>query len=130
MGSIKLNKFDNWLGERLSGLNNNVKYIHTKYMLIDPLGSDPIVITGSANFSEASTKDNDENMLIIRANKRVAEIYLGEFMRLYNHYAFREWVTKLPPDAPKTPSHLRTDQWWKDYFGDTERSRQREYFSG
>lgn len=127
---IKLNKFDNWLGERLSGLNNNVKYIHTKYMLIDPLGNDPIVITGSANFSEASTKDNDENMLIIRANKRVAEIYLGEFMRLYNHYAFREWVTKLPPGAPKTPSHLRTDQWWKDYFGDTERSRQREYFSG
>jgi phosphatidylserine/phosphatidylglycerophosphate/cardiolipin synthase-like enzyme len=98
-------------------------------MLIDPLGNDPIVIAGSANFSEASTKDNDENMLIIRGNKRVAEIYLGEFMRLYNHYAFREWASKQSSNFPKAPKHLSTDQWWKDYFGDTERSRQREYFS-
>jgi phosphatidylserine/phosphatidylglycerophosphate/cardiolipin synthase-like enzyme len=127
---LKQNKFDNWLVESLSNLNTNVKYVHTKYMLIDPLGNDPIVITGSANFSEASTKDNDENMLIIRGNKRVAEIYLGEFMRLYNHYAFREWANKQPADAPKTPAHLRTDNlWWKEYFGDTARSRQREYFS-
>jgi phosphatidylserine/phosphatidylglycerophosphate/cardiolipin synthase-like enzyme len=126
---LKLNKFDNWLGEKLSGLNNNVKYVHTKYMLIDPLGDDPIVISGSANFSAASTKDNDENMLVIRGNKRVAEIYLGEFMRLYNHYAFREWAAKQPANAPKTPSHLRIDRWWQEYFDDTERSRQRAYFS-
>ncbi len=126
---LKLNKFDHWLGEELSGLNQNVKYIHTKYMLIDPLGDDPIVITGSANFSAASTKDNDENMLMIRGNKRVAEIYLGEFMRLYNHYAFREWAAQKPANAPKTPSHLRTDAWWKEYFGNTERSRQRAYFA-
>jgi phosphatidylserine/phosphatidylglycerophosphate/cardiolipin synthase-like enzyme len=126
---LKLNKFDNWLGERLSGLNTNVKYVHTKYMLIDPLGDDPIVISGSANFSEASTKDNDENMLVIRGNKRVAEIYLGEFMRLYNHYAFREWAAKQPTNALTTPNHLRIDRWWQEYFGDTERSRQRVYFS-
>ncbi|MEQ1636565.1 MAG: phospholipase D-like domain-containing protein [Methylococcales bacterium] len=126
---LKLNLFDTWLGERLTGLNNNVKYVHTKYLLIDPLGSDPIVISGSANFSEASIEDNDENMLIIRGNKRVAEIYLGEFMRLYNHYAFREWASKQSSNLTKVPKHLRTDRWWKDYFGDTERSRQREYFS-
>jgi hypothetical protein len=65
-------------------------------MLIDPLGTDPIVITGSANFSEASTRDNDENMLILCGNKRVAEICLGEFIRLYHHYAFREWISRLP----------------------------------
>jgi phosphatidylserine/phosphatidylglycerophosphate/cardiolipin synthase-like enzyme len=129
---LKLNKFDQWLGEALSGLNRNVKYVHTKYMLIDPLGEDPIIITGSANFSAASTKDNDENMLIIRGNKRVAEIYLGEFMRLYNHYAFREWASQKSNEsdnAPKALVHLRTDEWWKEYFGDTPRSHQREYFS-
>jgi phosphatidylserine/phosphatidylglycerophosphate/cardiolipin synthase-like enzyme len=126
---LKLNRFDRWLAEKSSDLNRNVKYIHTKYMLIDPLGDDPIVITGSANFSKASTEDNDENMLIVRGNKRVAEIYLGEFMRLYNHYAFREWVSKQPANLTQTLAHLRTDRWWQDYFGDTERSRQREYFS-
>lgn len=125
---LRLNMFDRWLAEKTSGLNRNVQYVHTKYMLIDPLGDDPIVVAGSANFSEASTNGNDENMLVIRGNRRVAEIYLGEFMRLYNHYAFREWASK--PQAPDdlTPKHLRTDHWWRDYFGDTERSRQRRYF--
>jgi phosphatidylserine/phosphatidylglycerophosphate/cardiolipin synthase-like enzyme len=122
-------KFENWLNEQLSGLNKNVRYIHTKYMLIDPLGPDPLLVAGSANFSVASTTSNDENMLIIRGNKRVADIYLGEFMRLYNHYAFREWAaTQKNADARATPNHLRLDDWWRDYFGDTERARQREYF--
>ncbi len=125
---LTLNMFDRWLREQLTGLNEHVKYVHTKYMLIDPLGPDPIVVAGSANFSEASTTKNDENMLIIRGNKRVAEIYLGEFMRLYNHYAFREWASKQPPGSLE-PKHLRTDDWWQDYFGDTDRSHQREYFA-
>lgn len=126
---LKLNKFDRWLGEKLSGLNRNIQYMHTKYMLVDPLGADPIIVAGSANFSAASTDRNDENMLIIRGHKRVAEIYLGEFMRLYNHYAFREWASKQPAASPKTPAHLRTDAWWREYFGNTERSRQRQYFA-
>ncbi len=70
-------------------LNRHVAYIHSKFLLIDPLGSDPVVITGSANFSKASTNDNDENMLIIRGNQRVADIYFTEFNRLFNHYYFR-----------------------------------------
>ena len=124
--------FDNWLSEELSGLNSNVRYVHTKYMLVDPLGADPLIVAGSANFSAASTDKNDENMLVIRGNKRVADIYLGEFMRLYNHHAFREWQAKQPPakpgDPPEKLGHLRTDDWWRDYFGDSERSHQRKYF--
>jgi phosphatidylserine/phosphatidylglycerophosphate/cardiolipin synthase-like enzyme len=129
---FEMNKFDRWLGERLSGLNRNIQYVHTKYMLIDPLGDDPVIIAGSANFSAASTTQNDENMLVIRGNQRVADIYLGEFMRLYNHYAFREWAAKqpaIPATGVPSPSHLRTDDWWKDYFGSSERARQREYFA-
>ena len=37
-------------------------------MLIDPLSEYSIVITGSANFSDASTERNDENMLVIRGD--------------------------------------------------------------
>jgi phosphatidylserine/phosphatidylglycerophosphate/cardiolipin synthase-like enzyme len=74
---------------RSLGLNSHVAYIHSKFLLMDPLGDDPIVVTGSANFSEASTKDNDENMLVIRGDTRVADIYFTEFNRLFNHYYFR-----------------------------------------
>lgn len=98
-----MNMFDRWLGERLSGLNCHVRYVHTKYMLIDPLGPDPIILSGSANFSAASSKDNDENMLVIRGDKRVADIYLGDFMRLYNHFAFRDWASNNPgAQSPST----------------------------
>ena len=70
-------------------LNQHVSYIHSKFLLRDPLGKDPIVVTGSANFSNASTNENDENMIIIRGDKRVADIYFTEFNRLFNHYYFR-----------------------------------------
>ncbi len=128
---LAVNQFDRWVRETLTGLNAHVQYIHTKFMLIDPLGDDPIVITGSANFSDASTTANDENMLVIRRNLRVADIYLGEYMRLWNHYAFREWAAKhVGEDEPRFKYLDTTNTWWKEYFGDTDRSRQREYFAG
>lgn len=128
---IRANSFDRWLKEQLSGLNRHVPYIHTKYMLVNPLGPDPIVITGSANFSNASTDTNDENMLVIRGNRVVADIYLTEFFRLWNHYAFREWLSKNQGNPTLAPQFLKTDDSWRNiYFGDTEQSRQRVLFSG
>jgi phosphatidylserine/phosphatidylglycerophosphate/cardiolipin synthase-like enzyme len=129
---IELNAFDNWLGERLSGLNTHVKYIHTKYMITDPLGPDPVVITGSANFSAASSDKNDENMLVIRGNRRVADIYLGEFMRLWSHNAFREWAAskRRAADPLREPWHLdETDEWWQRRFANPTLTAFREYFS-
>ncbi len=124
-------KFDRWLYEALSGLNANVRYLHTKYMLVDPLGNSPFVVSGSANFSEASTLKNDENMLIISSDPRVADIYIGEFMRMYNHFAFRDWLVQHPGLDENQISHLdEKDTWWKTYFGTSFRSRQRKYFAG
>ena len=96
-------------------------------MLLDPLSDNPVVIAGSANFSVDSTTDNDENMIIVTGNKRVSDVYLGEFMRLYSHHAFRESLHWRKPIDPPKP--LRTDDWWKDYFGNTERSTRREFFA-
>lgn len=81
-----------WAEETLADLNSHVHFVHTKFLLIDPLSEDPIVVTGSANFSAASTNENDENMLVICGNTRVADVYLTEFMRLFNHFEFRERV--------------------------------------
>jgi phosphatidylserine/phosphatidylglycerophosphate/cardiolipin synthase-like enzyme len=124
---IRTTAIDGWLKEKLSGLNSNVRYVHNKFMLVDPLSDDPIVVAGSANFSDASTTNNDENMIIARGNKRIADIYFGEFMRLYSHHAFREslkWRTARNPPKP-----LDLGDWWRDYFGNTERSVRRRYFA-
>ena len=90
VGTHFRNAIGGWEAEKLTGLNGHVNYIHTKFMLIDPLSADPIVITGSANFSKNSSVANDENMLVIRGSTRVADIYLTEFMRLFNHFEFRD----------------------------------------
>ncbi len=59
-------------------MNTHVRFFNIKFAIIDPLGRNPVVISGSANFSESSTTENDENMLVFRGNRCVADIYLGE----------------------------------------------------
>jgi phosphatidylserine/phosphatidylglycerophosphate/cardiolipin synthase-like enzyme len=124
---IETNEIDGWVKESLSELNGNVKYVHNKFMLVDPLSSNPVVVAGSANFSDASTDENDENMIVAVGNTRVADIYLGEFMRLYSHHAFRESLQWRTPDEPPKP--LSTGDWWQDYFGNTERAVRRRFFA-
>jgi phosphatidylserine/phosphatidylglycerophosphate/cardiolipin synthase-like enzyme len=138
---IVTNSFDRWLAE-MSRLDPDVHvyWVHTKFMLVDPLGARPIVVTGSANFSKASTDTNDENMLVIRGDKRIADIYFGEYLRLYTHYAFREsvkiYMEKKKAGTPEswTPQFLvDDDSWMKPYFDPTDRSARdtrRKYFGG
>ncbi|MBL0106649.1 MAG: T9SS type A sorting domain-containing protein [Ignavibacteria bacterium] len=58
--------------------------LHSKYILIDPdlPSSDPIVETGSYNFSTAATTGNDENFLLIY-DSLVANQYLQDFAKRY-----------------------------------------------
>lgn len=131
---IKTNEFDRWLVEKAKvSKKTHIEYIHTKYMLVDPLSDEPMVITGSANFSKASVDKNDENMLLINRDTRVADIYLGEFMRLYSHHAFREFIARTKPGTDLKFRHLDpTDAWTKDYYEDNASARQarRKYFAG
>jgi hypothetical protein len=132
--NITTNEFDRWLKE-ISGVQakENVRWVHTKFMLVDPLSDDPIVITGSANFSDASISTNHENMLVIRGDKRVADIYLGEFMRQFSSYAFRDAAASKGDDAASfKPQDLLTDNSWigrYDVAGSSGALR-RSYFSG
>ena len=105
-------------------------------MLIDPLSDDPTTITGSANFSPSSQTTNDENMLIIRSDRRVADVYFGEFMRLFDHLYARYLAKKIKEEQKKAKpkkgaGYLRPDATWvADHFGDGTKSRRRQYFHG
>jgi phosphatidylserine/phosphatidylglycerophosphate/cardiolipin synthase-like enzyme len=117
--------FRKWIAATLQRLNVNVDYIHTKFMLVDPLSEAPIVVTGSANWSDESVKFNDENMVVIRGDQRVADIYLSEFMRLFNHYRLRgkaRTPRSQPEDGPsdnrarRARLHLEPDDSWARPF--------------
>ena len=121
-----------WVKERTTRLNRHVRYAHTKFMIVDALTDDPVVVTGSANFSDASVRSNDENMLIIRGDTRVADIYLGEFMRLFNHHYFRYLAKKLGWDLQGGGSVAElkeSDVWTERYFDPAKPScKQRKLF--
>jgi len=98
--------------------------LHHKYGIVDysqPL-SDPLVITGSHNWSSTAENTNDENTLVVH-DARVANLYFQEFTGLLNgmgvgvvepagHEAFRFYPN--PTDAAVavdwtadgTPGHL------------------------
>ena len=110
-------------------LNVHVAFIHCKFLLHDPLGADPIVVTGSANFSEASTKENDENMIIIRGARRVADIYFTEFNRLFNHYYFRSIAERsTPTETLRALQLVEDDSWLTKYRPGTLRSKRVDCF--
>lgn len=131
----KLEKGDmvNFLGEPLTGFNKN-RYIHDKFILVDPLGEDPIVVTGSANFSKPSQATNDENMLVIRGNERVADIYFGEFMRIFDHLYTRYIVARMKAAGTNNPDagylKEKTNEWLPPHFTNIRKSLRRNYFMG
>lgn len=109
-----------------------VFFVHTKFLLVDPLSDDPLICTGSANFSPGSLLDNDENMLLIRGDKRVADIYMTEFDRIFRHFYFRDIANELAArgsTAARTPFLKDTDVWTEPYFEPGAfKSRRRELF--
>jgi phosphatidylserine/phosphatidylglycerophosphate/cardiolipin synthase-like enzyme len=98
-----------------------------------------VTLTGSANWSEASVNVNDENMVVIRGDKRVADIYFGEFMRIFAHHRFRESVARHIEEFGSAafntwkPQDLFEDwrKWVPMHFrAGSEHDIKRRYFSG
>ena len=122
----------NFLQETSNPLNTN-RYIHDKFMLVDPLGDDPLVVTGSANFSKPSQRINDENMLVIRGDTRVADIYFGEFMRVFDHH-YARYIVRLLSDQGRSDPEAgylkeKTADWLPSHFNSwSYKAKRRKYF--
>jgi len=122
-GSYIKQQLDKWVVETDAKaiLGANVIFLHNKFILKDPLSANPVTITGSANFSEPSLTGNDENTLIILNDLRSADIYFTEFVRLFDHFSFREWVNQDP--ANFKPFLDETYVWFKTYLQDDTSSQ-------
>lgn len=114
--------------------NRNIFYVHTKILVIDPLSDDPLVCTGSANYSDNSLKWNDENMLLIRGDTRVADIYVTEIDRLFRHFSFRDvarahMVKPTPESLARAYQLDDTGAWLKsNYAPGNFKCQRREMF--
>jgi phosphatidylserine/phosphatidylglycerophosphate/cardiolipin synthase-like enzyme len=122
---------EQWQGRlHQESMHHSGVFIHTKVLLVDPLSENPIVVTGSANFSDNSSTKNDENQLFFFGETAVADVYFGEFMRMFDHYHFRDHARRIAKQRKTDPQagFLRpTDDWTDAYFGG-ERDRLRRSF--
>jgi phosphatidylserine/phosphatidylglycerophosphate/cardiolipin synthase-like enzyme len=132
---IKEFELDKWFfKEELYRPKNDgfVFFVHTKFLLIDPLSDDPLVCSGSANFSDGSLTQNDENMLLVRGDTRVADIYMTEFDRIFRHFYFRDVANELADKGNNAQAIFldETDAWAKPYFtaGHTKNNRRVMFF--
>jgi len=86
---------------------------HSKMIVIDPLSDDCTVITGSHNFSASASEKNDENFIIVKGNKALAEAYAVACLGTYAHYRWRAYVADKQAKNLPVWSHLNTKPSWQ-----------------
>lgn len=87
--------------------------IHNKIVVIDPFSDNCTVITGSHNLGYRASHNNDENMVIIRGHRALAEAYACHVLDIYDHYAWRYWLKQDPQIFGKP---LEPDDKWQERY--------------
>ncbi|MFZ2053097.1 MAG: phospholipase D-like domain-containing protein [Candidatus Aminicenantales bacterium] len=92
--------------------------IHDKSVVIDPFSKNSVVITGSHNLGYKASYMNDENMLIIRGNSKVAEAYATHILDVVNHFRWRYKLQGLYKERrlDEAWSDLAEDDSWQDVY--------------
>jgi len=105
----------------LGGIGHAI--IHSKVVVIDLFSADPVVITGSHNFSSSASSKNDENFIIIKGNHELAEAYAVNIFGAYAHYRWRAFLSQTNKpfnglkdndkwQAPQLTAERRDLQFW------------------
>jgi phosphatidylserine/phosphatidylglycerophosphate/cardiolipin synthase-like enzyme len=63
--------------------------VHSKIIVLDPFGAKPVVMTGSHNMGTTASKKNDENLVIVQGDQKLAAAYAVNILSIYNNYRWR-----------------------------------------
>jgi phosphatidylserine/phosphatidylglycerophosphate/cardiolipin synthase-like enzyme len=119
-------RFASW-DKEISGLS--MVMVHSKLIVLDPFGENPIVMTGSHNLGKRASSQNDDNLTIISGVPALAAAYATNVRAVYDAY---RWRYLRSDDAKKKGddwSGPEDDDGWQDnYFGasDDATARRRE----
>jgi phosphatidylserine/phosphatidylglycerophosphate/cardiolipin synthase-like enzyme len=101
-----------WTKEILSA---GFAIIHDKVVVIDPFSDDCVVVTGSHNLGHKASFNNDENLAIIRGNRKLAAAYASHVLDVYDHFAWRV-AQKDPRQKGDGFLKVKPDDWQGKYF--------------
>ena len=87
---------------------------HAKMIVIDPFSDNCKVITGSHNFSKSASEKNDENFVVIRGMRAVAEAYAVACLATYEHYRWRAYVKEKSLAHEPVWDHLSASPDWQN----------------
>ncbi len=101
-------KFFNWEKELLrAGLVN----IHSKVIVLDPFGENPVVMTGSHNLGFKASSKNDDNLIIIEQNGPLAAAYAVNIIAMFQNYRWNVYVEQHRQDPKVWHGLADNDQW-------------------
>jgi phosphatidylserine/phosphatidylglycerophosphate/cardiolipin synthase-like enzyme len=103
-----------WVAELLKA---GFAITHDKIVVIDPFAEDCVVVTGSHNLGYQASYNNDENLVMIQGNRKLAMAYATHVLDVYDHFAWR-WTLK---HGKPTDYYLKsTADEWLDWYFDNE----------
>ncbi|HYX26390.1 MAG TPA: phospholipase D-like domain-containing protein [Thermoanaerobaculia bacterium] len=92
--------------------------IHDKIVVIDPFSENSVVVTGSHNLGWRASSNNDENLVIVKGHRGLAEAYATHVLDVYDHY---RWRYRLKQEGIKNAfSSLDPTDGWQDKYFDAQ----------
>lgn len=102
--------------------------IHSKVVVLDPFGENPVVITGSHNLGPRASKRNDDNLNVIAGVPKLAAAYSTHIISVYNAYRWRYVRSQAAAQAGNEWEGPEDGKAWQDdyYSGPDAAAKQRE----
>ena len=102
-------------GWREEILNAGFAVTHDKIVVIDPFSDDCVVVTGSHNLGHKASFNNDENLVIVKGQRALAEAYATHVLDIYDHFSWR-WMLQQKTINADASLKLKPDEWQSRYY--------------
>jgi phosphatidylserine/phosphatidylglycerophosphate/cardiolipin synthase-like enzyme len=106
-------QYSQWEKELLGASMVN---IHSKVIVLDPFGANPVVMTGSHNLGFKASNANDDNLVIIQGNSPLAAAYAINIIAIYQAYRWNSYVEAHRQDPRSWHGLVDNDQWQSSYL--------------
>jgi phosphatidylserine/phosphatidylglycerophosphate/cardiolipin synthase-like enzyme len=106
---------DNFHGWDKEMLGSGV-HIHSKVVVLDPFGQNPVVMTGSHNLGFKASSANDDNLMIVEGNAPLAAAYAANIIAIYQAYRWNSYVEAHRQDPKVWHGLVEQASWQDDYL--------------
>lgn len=104
--------FHSWIPELLgAGV-----HVHSKVIVLDPFGENPVLMTGSHNLGFKASSKNDDNLVIIEGNAPLAVAYAVNIVAIFQSYRWNSHVEQHRQDNTFWHGLQDSDQWQNGYL--------------